>query len=251
MFLSKQSLDELDYEKSLIAARSRGQFPDIVLRISRDGDTMTGGELIELKDSKSGYGVASFNSTIPTGKKPVAALGKAVLRQMGAEAEALAIREVYYLVRGRQEKRVKVCLTHGSFFETVPESTLLTEAFLKLLDESLPEMDAEMRAKIASVFTQRTAFSQTRDVKNASVKLRFRVMTEVKPEGNPLNSAHYPQIPDDSLNLIVPIQRSGDARRAVDRLCAALGYVRSAPFGMGVLKHPFNGRFLVLQCPLT
>lgn len=251
MLLSDQALDELDYDSRLLAARSRGQFPDMVLRLSRDGDSITGGELIELKDSRSGYGVTSFNSTIPTGKKPIATLGKAVVQQIGAEAEALPIREVYYLVRGRQGRRIKVCLTHGSFFETVPESTLVAEAFRKVLDEGLPELDAEMKAKIASVFTQREAFSQTRDVDKASVKLRFRVMTEVKPEGNPLNSARYPQISDDSLNLIVPIHRSGDARRAVDRLCAALGYAKPTLFKIAILRHPLNGRFLVLQCSLT
>jgi hypothetical protein len=142
-------------------------------------------------------------------------------------------------------------LTHGSFFETIPTAELIREAFLKVLDDRLTELDQETKASIAAVFTEQEAFSQTRDVRNASVKLRFRVMTEVKPEGNPLNHTRYPQIGDDTLNLIIPIRRFGDARRAVHQLCAALGYIRPTPFSIGVLKHPFNGRFLVLQCPLT
>jgi hypothetical protein len=252
-FLSDQPLDALPYEDSLIAARSQGQFPDIALRLSHDGAVVTGGELVELKDSTSGYSVASFNSTIPTGSKAIETLGGDILRQMrsiGEQPDALPTRDVYYLVRGRKRGHVKVCLTHGSFFETIPTTELIREAFLKVLDDRLTELDQETKASIAAVFTEREAFSQTRDVEKASVKLRFRVMTEVKPEGNPLNHVHYPQISEDTLNLIIPIRRSGDAHRAVDQLCAALGYIRQTPFSIGVLKHPFNGRFLVLQCPL-
>ena len=143
----------------------------------------------------SGYSVASFNSTIPTGSKAIETLGGDILRQMrsiGEQPDALPTRDVYYLVRGRKRGHVKVCLTHGSFFETIPTTELIREAFLKVLDDRLTELDQETKASIAAVFTEREAFSQTRDV----------------------------------------------------------GYIRQTPFSIGVLKHPFNGRFLVLQCPL-
>jgi hypothetical protein len=253
VFLSDQPLEALPYEDRLIAARSQGQFPDMVLRLNNDGTVMAGGELIELKDSSSGYSVPSFNSTIPTGSKAIETLGGDILRQIrshGEQPDALPIRDVYYLMRGRKRGKVKVCLTHGSFFETIPTEELIREAFLKVLDDRLTELDQETKASIASVFTEREAFSQTRDVKNASVKLRFRVMTEVKPEGNPLNPGYYPQIRDDTLNLIIPIRRSGDAHRAVDKFCAALGYPTQIHFHAGAIKHPFNGRFIVFQCPL-
>ena len=50
----------------MLSCINKGKFPDLAIKLNR-GDPQTGGELIELKDSKN-YAVASFK-TIPTGEK--------------------------------------------------------------------------------------------------------------------------------------------------------------------------------------
>ncbi|MDR2171225.1 MAG: hypothetical protein LBP59_13865 [Planctomycetaceae bacterium] len=55
----------------MLSCQNRGVFPDLAIKLNNiDKDIFSGGELIELRDSKS-YNVASFNSTIPTGKKEI------------------------------------------------------------------------------------------------------------------------------------------------------------------------------------
>ena len=64
-------LDDFPLEKSLLSCKRVGQFPDLAIRICKTDELFNGGELVELKDSKS-YSVSSFNSTIPTGTKEIA-----------------------------------------------------------------------------------------------------------------------------------------------------------------------------------
>lgn len=60
------SLEQLSFRDELVAWQgiSKGTFPDMVLKTNRDNDHFIGGEFIEMKDSKSGYNITSFNSTI-------------------------------------------------------------------------------------------------------------------------------------------------------------------------------------------
>ena len=67
--------------------------------------------------------------------------------------------------------------------------------------EDVPD---EIRSQPEEVLSDQDDFSRARTVDKASVKLRFRVMTEIKPDGNILNPNQYPDIKDDTLNLIVP-----------------------------------------------
>lgn len=116
-------LDDFAFDESLLSCKRVGQFPDLAIRICKNDELFTGGELVELKDSKS-YTVSSFNSTIPTGKKEIAKVIKGknseVLRQMieaGDDIPSLPEREVFYLIRGRSKGNIKIVLVHGSFFE--------------------------------------------------------------------------------------------------------------------------------------
>ena len=61
-------LEDFPFDENLFSYRNRGTFPDMAVRLNKNKDIFTGGELIYLKDSKS-YTVLSFNSTIPTGKR--------------------------------------------------------------------------------------------------------------------------------------------------------------------------------------
>ncbi len=110
-------LDDFAFDENLLSCKRVGQFPDLAIRICKDDELFTGGELVELKDSKS-YTVSSFNSTIPTAKKEIAKVVKGknseVLRQMieaGDDVFALPEREVFYLIRGQNKNNCKRNLT--------------------------------------------------------------------------------------------------------------------------------------------
>ncbi len=131
-FLSERKLEDFPFDKQILSCIGDGKFPDLAIKLNNDDTHFTGGELIELKDSKRGYSVASFNSTIPTGEKDIRKLteGKTntirtQMEEAGNNILSLPIRQVFYLVRGRRQSDVKACLVHGKFFETIPVSTLI------------------------------------------------------------------------------------------------------------------------------
>lgn len=177
-------LDDVAFDENLLSCKRVGQFPDLAIRICKDNELFTGGELVELKDSKS-YTVSSFNSTIPTGKKEIDKVFKGknseVLRQMieaGDDVSALPEREVFYLIRGQSKDNSKIVLVHGSFFETVKVSKLISKSFSQVLQETMEsgktKFDDKTKAILETLFSEQTSFSKVRNVENASVKLRFR-----------------------------------------------------------------------------
>ena len=189
-FLSEKKLESFPFDEQMLSCVGDGKFPDLAVKLNDDAH-FTGGELIELKDSKRGYSVASFNSTIPTGEKDIRKLteGKTntirtQMEEAGNNILSLPIRQVFYLVRGRRRSNVKICLTHGKFFETVPVSTLISESFGQALEERLEELgeslSPSLKHKLLDLFGEQQTFSRTRNVDDASVRLRFRIMTEVK-----------------------------------------------------------------------
>lgn len=118
-------LDDFPFDNRLLSCKRAGQFPDLAIKICKTDELFTGGELIELKDSKS-YAGSSFNSTIPTGKKDIRKVFKSkesnVFKQMieaGDDVFSLPEREVFYLIRGQKNGNCKITLIHRSFFETV------------------------------------------------------------------------------------------------------------------------------------
>ncbi|MDR1493537.1 MAG: hypothetical protein LBT05_12565 [Planctomycetaceae bacterium] len=66
----------------MLSCVNKGVFSDLVIRLNPSGLQFTGGEIIELKDSKS-YSVSSFNSTIPTGQKEIEKIFKGENRVFG------------------------------------------------------------------------------------------------------------------------------------------------------------------------
>ena len=219
---------------------------------------LQGGELLELKD-KNTYAVASFNSTIPSGRKRLVDIDGAdailsAMRNEGEDPDSVPTRDAYYFARGRRGSDVKVCLVHGSFFETIRPEKLISDAFGQAIDEAAPTnyFSEEEREKIVSIMTSQKPFSTTRHVNKASVALRFRVMVEAKDEGNILNN--YEEIGDNTLNLVVPThgktenERKSQAKQinAAAKTAEVPGESLSAFF----IKHPLNGYFWVLQIPL-
>ncbi|HUE99016.1 MAG TPA: hypothetical protein VMN99_07155 [Anaerolineales bacterium] len=246
------------FSKRLLSCKNNGVFPDLAIRLNKDRSVFTGGELIELKDSKS-YAVSSFNSTIPTGRKNIHKIisseyGTTFLqmKMAGDDVFSLEVRDVYYLVRGRRGVAQKICLVHGSFFETISESELISQSFGQVLDEKLADTKITKEDKniLALVFSEQGDFSRVRNVDKASVKLRFRIMTEVKPEGNILNPKHYPEIADNSLNFVTPYHSETEREDILLRMDTAFGEDVTKKFKFFSLKHPLNGWFVVFQVDL-
>jgi hypothetical protein len=251
-------LDNFSFDRNLLSCKRVGQFPDLAIRICKTDELFTGGELVELKDSKS-YSVSSFNSTIPTGRKEIVKVIKGanseVHRQMidaGDDIFSLPEREVFYLIRGRKTGKSKIVLVHGSFFETIDVKDLIAKSFNQVLQESIERsetvFDEKTKQILETLFSEQTSFSRVRNVENASVKLRFRIMTEVKAEGNILNSNKYPEILDNTLNFVLPSRNDDEDQLNFDKMSVVFGdnwlSLFKKPFR---IKHHFNGNFLVFQ----
>ena len=219
-FTTQNPLATFPFSDEMLSYVDKERFPDLAIKLNRNDSIFSGGELIELKDSKS-YSVASFSSMIPTGEKDIQRLIEGTkntirtqMEEAGDDILSLPIRQVFYLTRGRNRSNVKVCLSHGKFFETIPVSTLISESFGQALEERLDELGtslpASMKQELLNLFSEQETFSRTRNVENASVRLRFRVMTEVKAGGNILNHNQYPQINENTLNFAVPCHNAAE-----------------------------------------
>lgn len=212
---------------------SQGKFPDIILRVNDEkGCPFRGGEMIEIKESQS-YGMPSFNSTMPSAVKdirevapPGGKLHQAMCHSEGKDPYRLREREVYYLLHGKKDRKgkadkrgacVKVCLVHGAFFDTLPLTENIRAMFAAVVKDALhdnPDAQSDPAFKQAGEKLMRlnwkqSYFNKTREVENSSIKMRLRLMAEVHQKANLLNAKHYPQIADDTLNMIVP----ADARQ--------------------------------------
>ncbi len=255
----KRKLADFAFDRELLSYEGRGRFPDLVICVNPGGDP-PGGELVELKDSRS-YSVSSFNSTIPSGKKAIAEItgGKSnVLREgmlaRGDDIHSVPMRDVYYLVRGHKGDNIKICLVHGSFFETVPLEYLIQESFSQALEERLQQEDEtiseELRELITRLFSRQDTFSKVRHVKKASVRLRFRVMTEVNRQGNILSAKTYPAIKDNTINLVVPADTECQYERQLRYIRMAISDAEWDAGTTFTISHPFNGDFFVLSYSL-
>lgn len=259
-FLNVKKLEDFPFNKRLLSCRNKGAFPDMAIRLNKNRSAFTGGELIELKDSAT-YVVSSFNSTIPSRKKEIADIisGKnsKIKQQMvkaGNNIDSLPVRDVFYLVRGKERGNTKVCLVYGSFFETISIEELISQAFSQVIEERLTESGTDipqaLKDKLLSIFSQQENFSKVRDIEKASVKLRFRIMTEVKAEGNILNTEKYPQIKDNTLNFVLPCHDDTEEKDTIEKAKLVFSKSELEQFSIFKLKHHFNGYFIVFQTPI-
>ncbi len=248
----------------------KATFPDLVLRTNQNDPTFQGGEFIEIKDATTSYNIASFNSTIPSAYKNIddyvgtsSKLYEAILEADGNDPYHLISREVYYLIRGRQRKddtNCKVCLVQGGFFETLSVTENIKSALNKSLREAMAESDIkgddyeESINDVLSFNWKREHLSRVRHHEKSSISLRMRVMTEVVKEANVLNENQYPDITDNTLNMLVPAHTEARyeelARVAIQKMSMAFGLDNNAlPPGLEVkkLKHLRNGPFVLFQ----
>jgi hypothetical protein len=260
VFRKSQSLAGFPYDYSLFSYAQTGRgFPNFSIRLNKNKSTFAGGELIKLK-SRNDYLIAPFKSSIPTGKMRIkfvidecpARKIEYQMRNAGDEVFSLEEREVYYLVRGKRGDHQKICLVHGSFFETIDVKELIRQSFAQVLEEKLAgsNISDEDMERLGFVFSEQEDFSRVRHVENASVKLRFRILTEVKPEGNILNPKQHPEIGDDTLNFIVPYHSEEEKYGIFQKMETVMGRNGMKKFKVFSLKHPLNGWFVVFQVNL-
>ncbi len=257
-FLRVEKLEDFPFDEDLLSCRNKGVFPDLAIRISKVGDQYSGGELIEIKDNKT-YQISSFNSTIPSGRKKLdeftSAESSRILQQMrdrGEDPHQMPERDVYYLIRGKKNNplSIKVCLVHGHFFETIKIKDLIRQSFAQALAEGIYEseqtLDEDTIEKVLTLLCQQKYFRRVRDVPNSSVKLRFRIMTEAKAEANILDPHRYPQILDNTLNLVIPYSSCAEKEQVIEKIADVFGDQFSS-LQRTIIQHPFNGTFLVFQ----
>ena len=157
---------------------------------------------------------------------------------------------------GVDDRRCEPSVAHGDCLEWLQDCGAALDAFdLTFLDPP---------------FNQGKEYDGHND--GASVKIRFRVMTEAVGETNLFNGRLYPEFRDDTVSMLVPLRHSNsddlptgsfkwryapNVVRDVDEyrsISSAFDDVvpESAGIATGfVLRHPFNGPFLVVQLPLS
>jgi len=257
LFKKVEKLENFPFDDSILSCKNVGIFPDLAIRLNTENSIFTGGELIELKDSIS-YSVSSFNSTIPTKRKNISKIisseNSNIFKQMKASGDdvySLPERDVFYLVRGKSKNNLKVCLVYGSFFETISVENLISNSFKQVIEDRLKDSDYQFSDELVGffnkLFSEQEAFSKVRNVEKSSVKLRFRIMTEVKAEGNILNSKKYPEIIDNTLNFLLPIYSKKDEDEIMKKFNLVFSIKEQEEFNIIKIKHHFNGYFLVFQ----
>ncbi|HMV28343.1 MAG TPA: hypothetical protein PKE23_03095, partial [Anaerolineales bacterium] len=84
----------------------------------------------------------------------------------------------------------------------------------------------------------------------ASVSMRFRVLVEVKPDANILSPKQYPEILDNTLNLICPFHSEDEKEDLISNVASVVGMDTLNELKIFPIKHPLNGWFLVFQTNL-
>ena len=274
-FGQENKLEDFSFPESIIAVKSDSRFPDFVLRTNQNS-SLTGGELIELKDAKS-YRISSFNSTIPSATKLVSSLSKHIQNQLidsGEDLTSFPERNVYYLIRGIKRTTsyplTKTILVSGAFFETMPIGEVLANAFNQVTEDSTPDHsdDTELTRHFEA---QQPHFAATRKVEGASISVRFRVMAEVDPRANLLTEKLYPMIKDNTLTILFhePALKftslydkmySWDSAPRDIKQCKGYDYLRQdydeidtslkSFTSVSILGHPMNGPFFMAQASI-
>ncbi len=261
------NLEAFPFPNEMLSSELKGKFPDLALKINTTSGLFTGGELIELKDSKNNS-ISSFNSTIPSGRKEIESLIvgntnklKKNMENAGDDILSLPVREVYYLVRvkkdagARSEAALKVSLVHGKFFETLSEDKLISGAFSQMFDERMPNLNDEekaLRDKMIASFNDHQTFAQTRHVDRASISLRFRIMTQANQDGNIFN---YDEISNNTFSFLEPYTDDESRAKIILKMKTAFSELDQDDVYDSLkqfkVKHHLNGPFWAFSTELV
>ena len=234
-------------------------FPDFMFKsVESQNSQLVGGEILELKDSK-GSNIASFNSTIPTEYKTLKEIerlngpkGKIVIKiaelfdknSHNREWKTYK-RKCFYMIRTNRadNKKIKVSIVDGAFFETIPEEKLISSMFQNIFDKhakeyGIPDSVRQSAMQVFQYLMDHSLISFSQDIPNASIKPRLRIMAEAKIEGNP----HWEKynVPPATLNLIV---KKDDESKIAKKIIEE----SELPVDIFTIQHQKDGDFLVFS----
>ena len=274
-FVQENNLEDFAYPEEMIAAKSKSGFPDFILKISGDSQ-YSGGEFIELKDTKS-HSIASFNSTIPSAKKRIDSLPKniqKILVETGEIKETMQERDVYYLIRGVKQSASyplsKTILVGGAFFETMSINEVLTSAFNQVALDSVAN-ESILTSLSENFSVQQSKFAETRTVEKSAISVRFRVMVAADPRANLLNENKYPMIGNNTLTFLhheklkkinrksllmhdwesAPLQvKKCTGYRQLNNAYNDIDESLKSNTQVSIMNHPLNGPFFIAQASI-
>ena len=203
----------LDYHFASVplSYQSRCGFPNLILRMHARAYE-PGGEWVAILDSDT-YNVPAFRSHIPAGAMSIDMLGHvkatSIRESMLAAGEApnwLPMREVYYLIRGSNRGNIKICLVHGSFFQSMKTRAVLQQALSQALEEHLEELSLsqDQMGLLASICERAILSDQFWKVDRMTVEFNLGIQTPENHGLNILSSFHFRAVQDNTLNFIVP-----------------------------------------------
>ena len=255
---SVTKLQDYHFNTVPLAYRDNASFPSLVLRMHK-GYSSPGGEFVEIIDNDS-YNVPPFESHIPTGAISFDKLehdrAAKIFKSMQAAGEVpgwIREREVYYLIRGRNNGNCKICLVHGSFFEQrVKAEYYVREALEEVLADCLEEqtLNHDQFNMLWRIFAQEIFTGQFRRVSIGEIKFSIGIKTYENLGANLLSPFYYPKIKDNTLNFVIPHYPEEENAYRKAFLRRALS---SSEYEQGeeiFIKHPQKIDFFVLSFAL-
>ena len=241
-----------------LAYRDNTGFPSLVLRMHK-GYSSPGGEFVEIIDSNS-YNVPPFESHIPTGAMSFDMLGHdraaKIFKSMQAAGEVpgwIHEREVYYLVRGRNNGNCKICLVHGSFFEDrVKAEYYVREALEEVLADCLEErtLSDDQFNMLWPIFAQEVFAQQFREVSIGRIRFSFGIKTHRNLGANLLSPFYYPTVKDNTLNFVIPHYPAEKNAYRIQKLRWTLSASIREQAEEIFIKHPQKSDYFVLSFAL-
>ncbi len=236
------------------------EFPDFVFKTRTENSQLFGGSLLETKDAVGGT-ISSFNSTIPTGTKSLeevdainsSEIVSRIARLKDGKLGEIPVyytrqRRCFYFIRTHKgTPRAKTSIVDGSFFETLPKDHLISQMFLNILEQhrvknklNISKNHLDEMETLFSQITDQAIIAGSQSIEKASIKPRLRIMAEVNPEGNPHSQQHYPQIAENTINLILPL-------KIITEEVEAHLIAKFPELAISTLQHKRNGKYVVFQ----
>ena len=237
-------LVDFPFERSSFEYFHPNGFPNIILKQNVSDDLFQGGEVLSIVERKK-YHPLKLNPPIPSSY-----VNPKILNIKNSSLNFLrsSKRSLFYLLRGKNSAngKNKVCLISGAFFETVPAREVLVRTLFPDRHISFTQGEMDLLEKL---FTKPLSFHP-----NSGLKVDLKMSVDVVPQGNILNPAKYPEIGDNTLNFVVPIDTKEDDRLHRKRMETAFHERKAwslfSQLEVFTIKHHFNGPFLVFQTSL-
>lgn len=253
-------LSDMPWRYKSFAYKNFCGFPNLAMQFQASWPPY-GGELVGLLESDS-FSMPSFVSHIPTGAISLDSLPQNTASHIRRKIKALnpetpfpTLHEVYYLLRGKWQNRIKVCLVHGNFFATKEADQLIRRALVQVASDCLEDNDMQAVNPdtlewLARALLREVLSNRARSAPNASVSFRLEVVADVIDTLNILSSDRFPAIEADTLSFIIPYSLDAEFRERILELKSSLMRSEWRIARKLGIRHPFNGDFFVLSYAL-